>query len=65
LRRTVLLLASVFLAVLLASGAARAVTPSSPAAGDAQADASAAAKRPDASLHRALKGLVRIEAPTT
>ena len=60
-RRTVLLLASVFLAVLLASGAALAVTPRSPTAGDAQPDATAAAKSPDASLDRALKGLVRME----
>jgi D-alanyl-D-alanine carboxypeptidase len=60
-RRTVLLLASVFLAMLLASGVALGVTPLGDTAEKTDADATAAAKGPDAALDRALKGLVRME----
>ena len=61
-RRTVLLLASVSVAVLLASGAALAVTPLVGAGGSAEAEAAAAAaKGPDAALDRALKDLVAME----
>jgi D-alanyl-D-alanine carboxypeptidase len=60
-RRTVLLLASVSLGVLLASGVALAVTPSGGAAGSAEADAATAIKGPDAALDRALKELVAME----
>ena len=58
MRRTVLLLASVALAVLLAGGAALAVTP--PGGADENAEA-ATAKGPDAALDRALKDLVAME----
>ncbi len=58
MRRTVLLLASVSLAVLIASGAALAVTPVGDTAEETDADATAAAKGPDARLDRALKELV-------
>ena len=62
MRRTVLLLASVSVAVLLASGAALAVTPLVGAGGSAEAEAAAAAaKGPDAALDRALKDLVAME----
>jgi D-alanyl-D-alanine carboxypeptidase len=61
MRRTVLLLASVSLGVLLASGMALAVTPSGGATGSAEADAATAAKGPDAALDRALKELVAME----
>jgi D-alanyl-D-alanine carboxypeptidase len=54
-------LASVSLAVLLAGGAALAVTPIEAAPGNAGVDASAAARGPDAALDRALKELVRME----
>jgi D-alanyl-D-alanine carboxypeptidase len=54
-------LASVFLAMLLASGVALGVTPLGDTAEKTDADATAAAKGPDAALDRALKGLVRME----
>jgi D-alanyl-D-alanine carboxypeptidase len=60
-RKTVLLLASVSLGVLLASGVALAVTLNDGASGSAEADASTAAKSPDAALDRALKELVAME----
>jgi D-alanyl-D-alanine carboxypeptidase len=60
-KRTVLLLASMALVVLLACGAALAVVPRAPAAGDVEASAAASAKGPDAALDRALKELVRME----
>jgi D-alanyl-D-alanine carboxypeptidase len=60
-RRTVLLLASLSVAVLLASGAALAVTPLVGADENAEAEAAAAAKGPDAALDRALKDLVAME----
>jgi D-alanyl-D-alanine carboxypeptidase len=60
-RKSVLLLASVSLGVLLASGVALAVTPSGGAAGGAEADAATAAKGPDAALDRALKKLVNMK----
>jgi D-alanyl-D-alanine carboxypeptidase len=60
-RRTVLLLASVALAVLLASGAAPAVTPIDGAAGNTEAEAATAARGPDAALDRALKELVAMD----
>src|ERR671917_1293812 len=61
MRRTVWLLASLSVAVLLASGAALAVTPLVGAGGSADAEAAAAAKGPDAALDRALKDLVATE----
>src|SRR5918998_3111729 len=61
MRRTVWLLASLSVAVLLASGAAPAVTPLVGAAENAAAEAAAAAKGPDAALDRALKDLVATE----
>ena len=61
MRRTVLLLASVSVAVLLASGVALAVTPLVGADEDAEAEVAAAAKGPDAALDRALKDLVAME----
>jgi D-alanyl-D-alanine carboxypeptidase len=68
-RRTVLLLASMSLVVLLAGGAALAVTPGGPAATSPEAstsvppeaDTAAAARGPDAALDRALKKLVGME----
>jgi D-alanyl-D-alanine carboxypeptidase len=57
-RKIVLLLASVFLGALLASGVALAVTPGGGAAGGAEANAATAVKGPDAALDRALKKLV-------
>jgi D-alanyl-D-alanine carboxypeptidase len=57
-RRTVLLLATVSLAVLLASGVALAVTPLGDSAENTEAGVTAAAKGPDAALDRALKELV-------
>jgi D-alanyl-D-alanine carboxypeptidase len=57
-RRTVLLLASVFLAMLLASGVALGVTPLGDTAEKTDADATAAARGPDAALDRALKELI-------
>ena len=60
-RRTVLLLASVSVAVLLAGGAALAVTPLVGADENAEAEVAAAAKGPDAALDRALKDLVAME----
>jgi D-alanyl-D-alanine carboxypeptidase len=57
-RRTVLLLATVSLAVLLASGVALAVTPLGDSAENTEAGVTAAAKGPDIALDRALKGLV-------
>jgi D-alanyl-D-alanine carboxypeptidase len=60
-RKSVLLLASLFLGALLASGAALAVTPSGGGAGSAEADAATAAKGPDAALDRALKKLVNMK----
>src|SRR5918998_4773870 len=61
MRRTVWLLASLSVAVLLASGAALAITPLVGAGGSADAEAAAAAKGPDAALDRALKDLVAME----
>lgn len=61
MRRTVLLLASVSVAVLLAGGAALAVTPLVGADENAAAEVGAAAKGPDAALDRALKDLVAME----
>ena len=62
MRRTVLLLTSVSVAVLLAGGAARAVTPLVGADENAEAGAAAAAARSlDAALDRALKDLVAME----
>jgi D-alanyl-D-alanine carboxypeptidase len=58
MRKIVLLLASVFLAVLLASGAAVAVTPLGDTAEKIDADTTTAARGPDAALDRALKKLV-------
>ena len=58
MRKIVLLLASVFLAVLLASGAAVAVTPLGDTAEKIDADATTAARGPDTALDRALKKLV-------
>ena len=59
---TVLLLASVSLAVLVASGVALAVTPTEEPAGNAEAEATTTAARgPDAALERALKELVAME----
>jgi len=60
-RRTVLLLVSVSVAVLLASGAALAVTPLVGADESAEAEATAAVKGPDAALDRALKDLVAMK----
>jgi D-alanyl-D-alanine carboxypeptidase len=57
-RRTVLLLATVSLAVLLASGVALAVTPLGDSAENTEAGVTAAAKGPDIALDRALKELV-------
>ena len=61
MRRTVVLLGVVSLAVLLASGVALAVVPSAPAAGDVEASAAASGPRADAALDRALKELVGME----
>ncbi len=62
MRRTVLLLASVSVAVLLASGAALAVTPLVGADENAEAEVTvAAARSPDAALDRALKDLVAMQ----
>jgi D-alanyl-D-alanine carboxypeptidase len=62
MRRTILLLASVSVAVLLAGGAALAVTPLVGAdEKNAEAGVAAAAKGPDAALDRALKELVSME----
>src|SRR3712207_2645780 len=61
MRRTVLLLASLSVAVLLAGGAALAVTPPVGADENAEAEAAAAARGPDAALDRALKDLVAME----
>ena len=60
MRRTVLLLASVSLAVLLASGVALAVTPLGDSAENTEAGVTAAARGPNAALDRALKELVAI-----
>jgi D-alanyl-D-alanine carboxypeptidase len=60
-RKTVLLLASVSLGVLLASGVALAVTPVGDAAEKTDAEATVATKGPDAALDRALKELVAME----
>jgi D-alanyl-D-alanine carboxypeptidase len=60
-RKTVLLLASVSLGVLLASGVALAVTPVGDAAEKTDAEATVAAKGPDAALDRALKELIAME----
>jgi D-alanyl-D-alanine carboxypeptidase len=60
-RKTVLLLASVSLAVLLASGVALAVTPVGDTAEQTDAEATVAAKGPDAALDSALKELVAME----
>ncbi len=54
-------MASVSVAVLLAGGAALAVTPLVGADENAEAEAAAAAKGPDAALDRALKDLVAME----
>jgi len=54
-------LASVFLAVLVASGAALAVTPVDGVAENTEAEAAVAPEDPDASLDRALERLVAIE----
>lgn len=60
--KTVLLLASLSVAVLLAGGAALAVTPLGDTAESTEAEAAAAAARgPDATLDRALKELVAME----
>ncbi len=56
-----MLLASVSVAVLLAGGAALAVTPLVGADENTEAEAAAAAKGPDAALDRALKDLVAME----
>src|SRR3712207_5754883 len=58
MRKTVLLLASVSLGVLLASGVALAVTPVGDTAEKTDAEATVAARGPDAALDRALKELV-------
>jgi D-alanyl-D-alanine carboxypeptidase len=60
-RRTVLLLASVALAVLLASGMALAVTPAGDPPEKTEADAITAAEGPDAALDSALEELVAME----
>lgn len=52
--KTVLLLASVSLSVLLVSGAALAVTLNGGTTGSAEADTATATKGPDAALDRAL-----------
>ncbi len=57
MRKTVLLLASMAAALLLAGGVALAVTPSGTAAGDAKVHITSA-KASDAALDGALKGLV-------
>jgi D-alanyl-D-alanine carboxypeptidase len=59
-RRTVLLLASMSVVVMLACGVALAVVPSAPA-GNVEPSAAASAKGPDAALDRALKELVRMK----
>ena len=61
MRRTVVLLGLVSLAVLLASGAALAVVPSAPAAGEVEASAAVSEPIADAALDRALKELVGME----
>lgn len=61
MRRSVLLLASVSVAVLLASGAALAVTPLVGADENAEAEVAAAARGRDAALDRALEKLVAME----
>ena len=61
MRRTVLLLASVSVAVLSAGGAALAVAPLGDTAESTEAETAAAAKGPDAALDRALRDLVAME----